>query len=151
MVIPFQRSEGCSKKFQGFLSKKCTLCLLSALNAVALVLNLSQPSKASVRGMSYQNLLRHPDFTRAVKAIAEQCSVNVDIAKLNVKEGDLSNWRPPRMPPSGQSRRFDRGSATSGLPPMDGHSQTAPACRKSANIGSRGQKRKGRNGEDSAV
>jgi len=136
MVIPFQRSEGCSKKFQGFLSKKCTLCLLSALNAVALVLNLSQPSKASVRGMSYQDLLRHPDFTRAVKAIAEQCSVNVDIAKLNVKEGDLSNWRPPRMPPSGQSRRFDRGLATSGLPPMNGHSQTAPACRKSASIGS---------------
>ena len=32
----------------------------------------------------------------------------------------------------GQSRRFDRGSATSGLPLMNGHSQTAPACRKSA-------------------
>jgi hypothetical protein len=26
-----------------------------------------------------------------------------------------------------QSRRFDRGSANSGLPPMNGHSQTAPA------------------------
>jgi hypothetical protein len=32
----------------------------------------------------------------------------------------------------GQSRRFDRGSATSGLPPINGHPQTAPACRKSA-------------------
>ena len=87
MVIPFQRSEGCSKKFQGFLSKKCTLCLLSALNAVALVLNLSQPSKAPVRGMSYQDLLRDPDFTRAVKTIAEQCCVNVDIAKLKCQGG----------------------------------------------------------------
>ena len=33
-----------------------------------------------VRGMSYQDLLRDPDFTRAVKTIAEQCSV--DVAKL---------------------------------------------------------------------
>jgi hypothetical protein len=64
-----------------------TLCLLSALNAVALVLNLSQPSKAAVRGMSYQDLLRDPDFTRAVKTIAEQCSVNVDIAKLKCQGG----------------------------------------------------------------
>jgi hypothetical protein len=64
-----------------------TLCLLSALNAVALVLNLSQPSKAAVRGMSYQDLLRDPDFTRAVKTIAEQCSVNVDIAKLKSQGG----------------------------------------------------------------
>jgi hypothetical protein len=41
------------------------LCLLSGLNAVALALNLSQPSRAAVRGMSYQDLLRDPDFTRA--------------------------------------------------------------------------------------
>ena len=50
--------------------------------------------------MSYQDLLRDPDFTRAVKTIAEQCSVNVDIAKLNVKERDLSKaivWQPPRI------------------------------------------------------
>ena len=59
-----------------------TLCLLSALNAIALVLNLSQPSRAAVGGMSYQDLMRDPDFTRAVKAIAQQCSVNVDLAKL---------------------------------------------------------------------
>jgi hypothetical protein len=32
--------------------------------------------------MSYQDLLRDPDFTRAVKSIAEQCRVNVDIARL---------------------------------------------------------------------
>ncbi|MET4804565.1 hypothetical protein ABIA96_007174 [Bradyrhizobium sp. LB11.1] len=36
------------------------LCLLSALNAVALVLNLLQPSRAAVGGMSYQGLLRDP-------------------------------------------------------------------------------------------
>ena len=64
-----------------------TLCLLSALNAVALVLNLSQPSKAAVRGMSYQDLLRDSDFTRAVKTIAEQCSVNVDVGKLKCQGG----------------------------------------------------------------
>lgn len=64
-----------------------TLCLLSALNAVALVLNLSQPSVAAVRGMSYQDLMHDADFTRAVKTIAEQCSVNVDIAKLKCQGG----------------------------------------------------------------
>jgi hypothetical protein len=63
------------------------LCLLSALNAAALVLNLSEPARAAVRGMSYQDLLRDPDFTRAVKTIAEQCSVNVDIAKLRCQGG----------------------------------------------------------------
>ena len=64
-----------------------TLCLLSALNAVALVLNVAQPTWAAVRGMSYQDLLRDSDFTRAVKTIAEQCSVNVDIAKLKRQGG----------------------------------------------------------------
>jgi len=64
-----------------------TACLLSALNAVALVLNLSQPSMAAVRGMSYQDLLRDADFTRAVKTIAEQCSVNLDLAKLKCQGG----------------------------------------------------------------
>jgi hypothetical protein len=64
-----------------------TLCLLSALNAVALVFNVSQPAWAAVRGMSYRELLRDSDFTRAVKTIAEQCSVNVDIAKLKCQGG----------------------------------------------------------------
>ena len=58
------------------------LGLLSALNVIALVLNLSQVSRAAVGGMSYQDLLRDPDFTRAVKSIAERCTVNVDIARL---------------------------------------------------------------------
>jgi hypothetical protein len=64
-----------------------TVCLLSVLNAVALVFNVSQPARAAVRGMSYQELLRDSDFTRAVKTIAEQCSVNVDIAKLKCQGG----------------------------------------------------------------
>jgi hypothetical protein len=63
------------------------LCLLGALNAGALVLNLSPPSRAAVGGMSYQGLLRDPDFTRAVKTIAEQCSINVDIARLKCQDG----------------------------------------------------------------
>ncbi|MGA7486777.1 MAG: hypothetical protein WBW74_07545 [Xanthobacteraceae bacterium] len=58
------------------------LCLFSALNVIALVFNLSQASSAAVGGMSYQDLLRDPDFTRAVKSIAEQCTVNVDVGKL---------------------------------------------------------------------
>ncbi len=58
------------------------LCLFSALNVIALVFNLSQVSSAAVGGMSYQDLLRDPDFTRAVKSIAEQCTVNVDVGKL---------------------------------------------------------------------
>jgi hypothetical protein len=59
------------------------LCLLAALNVVALIVNLSQPSRAAVGGMSYQDLVRDPDFTRAVKTIAQECKVNVDIAKLS--------------------------------------------------------------------
>jgi hypothetical protein len=58
------------------------LCLLSGLNAIALIVNLSQPSRAAVSGMSYQDLVQDPDFTRAVKSIAQDCKVNVDIAKL---------------------------------------------------------------------
>ena len=56
--------------------------LLSGLNAIALIVNLSQPSRAAVGGMSYQQLVRDPDFTHAVKSIAQDCKVNVDIAKL---------------------------------------------------------------------
>jgi hypothetical protein len=47
-----------------------------------LIVNLSQPSRAAVGGMSYQNLVSDPDFTRAVKSIVQDCKVNVDIAKL---------------------------------------------------------------------
>jgi hypothetical protein len=57
-------------------------CVLSALNAVALFVNFSASAKAAVHGMKYQTLLNDRDFTRAVRTIAEQCSVNVDLAKL---------------------------------------------------------------------
>jgi hypothetical protein len=58
------------------------LCLLTALNVSGFILNLSLPSRAAVAGMSYQDLMRDPDFTRAVQSIAQECNVNVDIAKL---------------------------------------------------------------------
>jgi hypothetical protein len=58
------------------------LSLLSALNVIALAVNVSLPSRAAVGGMGYQDLMRDPDFTRAVKSIAQECKVNVDIAKL---------------------------------------------------------------------
>ena len=58
------------------------LCLLSGLNAIVLIVNLSQPSRAAVGGMSYEALVHDPDFARAVKSIAQECRVNVDIAKL---------------------------------------------------------------------
>ena len=59
------------------------ICLLTALNIAALIVNLSQPSRAAGTGMSYQDLMRDPEFTRAVKTIVQECRVNVDIAKLS--------------------------------------------------------------------
>ena len=58
------------------------LCLLIGLNAIALIINLSQPSQAAVGGMSHQKLAHDPNFARAVKSIVQDCSVNVDIAKV---------------------------------------------------------------------
>jgi hypothetical protein len=59
------------------------VCLLTALNIAALIVNLSQPLRAAGAGMSYQDLLRDPEFTRAVKTVVQECRVNVDIAKLS--------------------------------------------------------------------
>lgn len=56
------------------------LCLLTALNVLALTINISQPSRAVTS--NYQSLIDDPDFARAVKTIAEQCRVNVDLGKL---------------------------------------------------------------------
>ena len=55
------------------------LCSL-ALNDVELRLDLSPAPPTAASRMSYQNLLRDPDFGRAVKTIAKQCSVNVKLA-----------------------------------------------------------------------
>jgi len=58
------------------------LMLLTVLNVLALSVNFFQQSRAATGGRGYQELMSDPDFTRAVKSIAEACSVNVDIAKL---------------------------------------------------------------------
>ena len=61
---------------------KIILVMLSALNAIALATNISLPTRAAVGGMSYQNLVDDPDFTRAVQFIVQKCRVNVDIATV---------------------------------------------------------------------
>jgi hypothetical protein len=58
------------------------LGLLILFNLVVLVINISQSSKAAVGGMKYEDLMRDADFTRAVRSVVQECSVNVDIAKL---------------------------------------------------------------------
>jgi len=58
------------------------LSLLIALNAFALSISLSRQSGAETEGMNYHKLMSDPNFVRAVKSIAEACTVNVDIAKL---------------------------------------------------------------------
>jgi hypothetical protein len=55
------------------------LFLLTVLNVTALAINVSLPSWATT---SYQKLIHNVNFTRAVKTIAEQCRVNVDLGKL---------------------------------------------------------------------
>jgi hypothetical protein len=56
--------------------------LLTALNVGILLFNTSQPSRAAVAGMKAQALLKDPDFATAVKAIANKCRVNIELAKL---------------------------------------------------------------------
>jgi hypothetical protein len=59
-----------------------TLSVVSALNLIALAVNLSLPSRAAVGGLTYQELVGSNDFARAVKSIVESCAVNVDIGRL---------------------------------------------------------------------
>ncbi len=58
------------------------LALLSLFNLVGLVLNTSPSSRAAVGGMKSEDLLRDPDFARAVKSIVQECKVNVDLATM---------------------------------------------------------------------
>ena len=58
------------------------LGMLTALNVLALAINLSPPSRAAVAGMDHVKLANDPDFARAVKAVVEHCRVNIDLAKL---------------------------------------------------------------------
>ena len=57
-------------------------CLLTAINAGVLILQLSGSSKAAVAGMNAQALASDADFKRAVQDVVEACRVNVDIAKV---------------------------------------------------------------------
>lgn len=59
------------------------LCLLTALNVVMLAAGVARKSRAAVGGMSFEQLVSDPDFARAVKAIVEGCTANVDIGKLH--------------------------------------------------------------------
>jgi len=59
------------------------LCLLATLIVSGLVLNSSVPARAAIAGMGYQELVRDPDFARAVLSIVQKCKVNVDLAKLD--------------------------------------------------------------------
>ena len=58
------------------------VCVATVLNVGILVMNLSSSSVANVAGMDQQALLRDQDFVRAVQAVVQACSVNVDIAKI---------------------------------------------------------------------
>jgi hypothetical protein len=56
--------------------------LLTALNIGVLVISISVPSKAANAGLGSAKLVNDPDFARAVKSIVENCTVNVDLAKV---------------------------------------------------------------------
>ena len=58
------------------------LGLLSVFNLIGLAVSLSQSSRAATGGMKYEDLIRDPEFTRAVRSIAQDCKVNVDLAVL---------------------------------------------------------------------
>jgi hypothetical protein len=45
-------------------------------------MNLSSTSVASVAGKDQQALLKDPDFVRAVQAVVEACSINMNTAKI---------------------------------------------------------------------
>ncbi len=57
-------------------------CLLTALNAGVLLVQLSAASKAAVAGMDAQALARDADFKRAVQEIVEACRINIDIGRV---------------------------------------------------------------------
>jgi hypothetical protein len=57
------------------------LWILTLLNVIGLIANLSAPSKAAVADIKYENLMNDRDFVRAVQSIVQACAVNVDTAK----------------------------------------------------------------------
>jgi hypothetical protein len=73
------------------------LCLLTAMNVMASIINMSSPSrgepskagpsksapsKGGAATTKYQQYIRDADFNRAVRDIVQECTVNVDTAKL---------------------------------------------------------------------
>jgi hypothetical protein len=58
------------------------LFFLTALNVIALAINVSPASRAAVAGLSYKELMNDADFTRAVKSIVERCPINVDLGRI---------------------------------------------------------------------
>jgi hypothetical protein len=58
------------------------LIVLIILNGIGLAINFALPSRAAIGGLSYQELVRDPDFLRAVQSIVQECKVNVDLGKL---------------------------------------------------------------------
>jgi len=66
------------------MSRRAMMILvgLTALNAVALTINVSLPVRAEFGGKTYRDLVTDPDFTSAVQSVVQKCRVNVDIAKV---------------------------------------------------------------------
>jgi hypothetical protein len=64
------------------------ICLLSALNIAVLIINLSSPSQGEpskgppAKGASAKGPALGTEFARAVKEIIQDCTVNVDLAKV---------------------------------------------------------------------
>jgi hypothetical protein len=58
------------------------LAVLLVMNLIVLALNVSQVSRAAGVGLKFQDLIADQGFVRAVKSVAEQCKVNVDLARL---------------------------------------------------------------------
>ena len=55
-----------------------TVCFLTALNVILVIVNVSTRSNASVAGMDYSDLRRDRDFQRAVGDVVEDCKVDGD-------------------------------------------------------------------------
>jgi len=66
------------------MSRRAKIAMLSltALNAIALVINVSLPTRAAVGGMTYNDLIADLDFVLAVQDVMQRCRVNVDIARM---------------------------------------------------------------------
>ena len=61
---------------------KIAILSLTALNAIALVMNVSLPTRAAINGMTYNDLVGDRDFVLAVQDVMQRCRVNVDIARM---------------------------------------------------------------------